>query len=155
MQLLTPAPMSLEAFRQALAANPSLGLRFRLPTGGLAPIHLHLTEVARVEKRFIDCGGTIRTEVTARLQLWTADDTDHRVGCAKALQVLGRGAELVGSTALPLEVEYDFPLLTVFPVLGSVVEGQERIILLGAKHADCLAPDVCVPKTCQPGAGCC
>ena len=70
--------MSLEAFRQALAANPSLGLRFRLPTGGLAPIHLHLTEVARVEKRFIDCGGTIRTEVTARLQLWTADDTDHQ-----------------------------------------------------------------------------
>lgn len=155
MQLLTPAPMSLEAFRQALAANPSLGLRFRLPTGGLAPIHLHLTEVARVEKRFIDCGGTIRTEVSARLQLWAADDTDHRVGCAKALQVLARGAELVGSTALPLEVEYDFPLLTVFPVLGSVVEGQERIFLLGAQHAECLAPDVCVPKACQPGGGCC
>jgi len=147
--------MTLADFRRALSANPGLGLRFRLPTGGLTPIHLHLTEVARVEKRFIDCGGTVRTEVSARLQLWAADDTDHRVGCAKALQVLARGAELVGSTALPLEVEYDFPLLTVFPVLGSVVEGGERIFLLGARRADCLAPEICVPKACQPGAGCC
>jgi len=155
MQLLTPAPMTLAAFSQALAANPSLGLRFRLPTGPLTPIHLHLTEVARVEKRLIDCGGTVRTDVSARLQLWASDDTDHRVGCAKALQVIGRGAELVGSTALPLEVEYDLPFLTVFPVLGSVVEGDQRIFLLGARHADCLAPDVCVPKACKPGSGCC
>lgn len=155
MQSLTPAPLSFEAFRQVLAADPSLGLRFRLPTGGLTPIHLHLTEVARVEKRFIDCGGTVRTEVSARLQLWSADDTDHRVDCAKALQVLARGADLIGSTALPLEVEHDFPLLTVFPVLGSVIEGRERIFLLGAKRADCLAPDICVPTACKPGSGCC
>lgn len=155
MQSLTPAPLSFEAFRQALAADPSLGLRFRLPAGGLTPIHLHLTEVARVEKRFIDCGGTVRTEVSARLQLWAADDTDHRVSCAKALQVLARGADLVGSTALTIEVEHDFPLLTVFPVLGSVVEGRERVFLLGAKRADCLAPEICVPNACMPGSGCC
>jgi len=155
MQLLKPAPMTLRDFRETLAAGPGLGLRFRLPTGGLTPIHLHLTEVARVEKRFIDCGGTVRTDVSARLQLWTADDTDHRVGCAKALQILDRGADLVGSTALPMEVEYDFPLLTLFPVVGSVVEGNERIFLLEAKKADCLAPDVCLPKACKPGSGCC
>jgi hypothetical protein len=147
--------MTLRDFRETLAASPGLGLRFRLPTGGLTPIHLHLTEVARVEKRFIDCGGTVRTDVSARLQLWSADDTDHRVGCAKALQVLDRGADLVGSTALPMEVEYDFPLLTLFPVVGSVVEGNERIFLLEAKRADCLAPDICLPKACKPGSGCC
>ena len=155
MQFLKPAPLSLGDFRQALAANPQLGLRFRLPTGGLTPIHLHLTEVARVEKRYIDCGGTIRTDVSARLQLWAADDTDHRVGCAKALQVLDRGAALVGVTDVPLEVEHDFPFLTVFPVVGSVVEGAERIFLLAAKQADCLAPDVCIPNACKPGSGCC
>jgi len=155
MQLLKPAPLTLEDFRKALAASPGLGLRFRLPTGGLTPIHLHLTEVARVEKRFIDCGGTVRTDVSARLQLWTADDTDHRVGCAKAIQILGRGADLVGSTDLPMEVEFDFPLLTLFAVVGSVVEGSERIFLLEGKKADCLAPDVCLPKACKPGSGCC
>ena len=149
--------MTLADFRRALSADATLGLRFRLPTGGLTPIHAHLTEVARVEKRFIDCGGTVRTDVSARLQLWTADDTDHRVGCAKALQILGRGAELLGGVDLPLEVEYDFPLLTVFPVVGSVVEGRERVFILGTRKADCLAPDVCLPKApgCQPGSGCC
>jgi hypothetical protein len=150
-----PKPLTFAEFRQALALAPTLGLRFRLPTGGLTPIHLHLTEVARVEKRFIDCGGTTRTQVAARLQLWAADDTEHRVGCAKALQVLERGVGLLGSTDLPIEVEHDFPLLTVFPVLGSVVEGGERVFLLGALKADCLAPEVCVPKACQPGSGCC
>jgi hypothetical protein len=150
-----PKPLTFAEFWQALALAPTLGLRFRLPTGGLTPIHLHLTEVARVEKRFIDCGGTTRTQVAARLQLWAADDTEHRVGCAKALQVLERGVGLFGSTDLPIEVEHDFPLLTVFPVLGSVVEGGERVFLLGAVKADCLAPEVCVPKACQPGSGCC
>lgn len=155
MQLLKPAPLTLEDFRKSLAASPGLGLRFRLPTGGLTPVHLHLTEVARVEKRFIDCGGTVRTDVSARLQLWAADDTDHRVGCAKALQILGRGADLVVSNGLPMEVEFDFPLLTLFAVVGSVVEGAERVFLLEGKKADCLAPDVCLPKACKPGSGCC
>jgi hypothetical protein len=116
---------------------------------------MHLTEVARVEKRFIDCGGTVRTQASARLQLWTADDTDHRVDCAKGAQVLERGAALLGSTDLPLEVEHDFPLLTVFPVVGSVVEDGARVFLLSALKADCLAPEICTPKACQPGGGCC
>lgn len=155
MQVLSPAPLTVAGFREALAGNPALGLRFRLPTGALTPVHAHLTEVARVEKRFIDCGGTVRTQVSARLQVWAADDTDHRVGCAKALQVLGRGEHLLESGDLPLEVELDFPLLTVFPVLGSRVEGGQLVFLLGSTRADCLAPEVCVPAACKPGSGCC
>ena len=155
MQSLKPLPMTVAEFRMALLAQPGLALRFRLPTGGLTPIHMHLTEVARVEKRFIDCGGTVRTQASARLQLWTADDTDHRVDCAKGAQVLERGAALLGSTDLPLEVEHDFPLLTVFPVVGSVVEDGARVFLLSALKADCLAPEICTPKACQPGGGCC
>ena len=69
--------------------------------------------------------------------------------------MLERGAGLVGVTDVPLEVEHDFPFLTVFPVVGSVVEGAERIFLLAAKQADCLAPDVCIPNACKPGSGCC
>jgi hypothetical protein len=155
MQPLKPLPMTVAEFRAALLAQPGLALRFRLPTGGLTPIHVHLTEVARVEKRFIDCGGTVRTQASARLQLWTADDTDHRVDCAKAAQVLERGTVLLGSTDLPLEVEHDFPLLTVFPVVGSIVEDGARVFLLGTLKTDCLAPEICTPKACQPGSGCC
>jgi len=155
MSLIAPAVLTLADFRKVLSIQPGLGLRFRLPTGALAPIHLHLTEVARVEKRFIDCGGTVRTQASARVQLWVADDTDHRVGCAKCLQILDRGKAVVGDENLPLEVECDLPYLTLFPVLGTVVEGGDRVVLLGASKADCLAPDVCVPQACKPGSGCC
>lgn len=147
--------MTVTEFRTALLALPGLALRFRLPTGGLTPIHAHLTEVARVEKCFVDCGGTMRTVVSARLQLWTADDTEHRVSCAKGAQVLERGAALLGAVDLPLEIEHDFPLLTVFPVVGSVVEDGARVFLLGTLKTDCLAPDICTPKACPPGSGCC
>ena len=155
MQPLKPLPMTVAEFRAALLAQPSLALRFRLPTGGLTPIHAHLTEVARVEKRFIDCGGTVRTQASARLQLWTADDTDHRVGCARAAQVLERGSALLGSTDLPLEVEHDFPLLTVFDNRADDREDGARVFLLGTLKTDCLAPEICTPKACQPGSGCC
>lgn len=155
MQVPAPAPLAVAGFREALARHPALGLRFRLPTGALTPLHAHLTEVARVEKRFIDCGGAVRAQVSARLQLWATDDTDHRVGCAKALEILGRGMHLLGSADLPLEVELDFPLLTVFPVLGSRVEDGQLVFLLGSTKADCLAPEVCVPAACKPGSGCC
>jgi len=156
MQLTKPIPMTVAEFRAALGSRAGLHLRFRLPTGSLSPVHAHLTEVSRVEKRFIDCGGTVRVQVSARLQVWSADDTDHRVGCAKALEVLGRGQSLLGSDQLPLEVEMDFPLLTVFPVLGSTVEDDTLVFLLGTTKADCLAPEFCLPPTaCQPGTGCC
>ena len=147
--------MNIKEFLSHLTRNAPLPVAFILPDGKAVPAHFHITEVGHVEKRFIDCGGTIRTQASARLQLWAADDTEHRVGCAKALQVLERGVGLLGATDLPIEVEHDFPLLTVFPVLGSVVEGGERVFLLGATKADCLAPEVCVPNACKPGSGCC
>ena len=155
MQILRPSPLVLSDFRRRLSANAEAGLRFRLPSGDLAPAHAHLTEVARVEKRFIDCGGTVRTRVSARLQLWTADDTDHRVGAAKCLEILGRGAHLLGGEDLPLEVELDLPYLSLFEATGTVREGDALVVLLSPVKADCLAPDVCLPASCRPGSGCC
>ncbi len=155
MQITKPAPLTLAELRRALAARPRDGLRFRLPTGSLAPIHAHLTEVARVEKRFIDCGGTVRTHVSARIQLWTADDTGHRVACGKCDEILGRGAGLLGSDDLPVEVELDLPYLSLFETTGAVREGDALVVLLSPVKADCLAPDVCLPAGCRPGSGCC
>lgn len=155
MQVPVPAPLTVAGFRAALARQPGLALRFRLPNGSLTAAHAHLTEVARVEKRLVDCGGAVRVRVSARLQVWSADDTDHRVGCAKALQVLARGEHLLESAELPLEVEHDFPFLTAFPALGCRVEPEGLVVLLGPAKADCLAPEACLPAACRPGAGCC
>ncbi len=62
----------------------------------------------------------------------TAHDTGHRVDCAEALRVLGRGEHLLECDDLPLEVEHGFPLLTVVPVLGSNVGEVQLVFLLGA-----------------------
>ena len=77
--------MKLPELKAVLAQNPAAGVRFQLPNGGFLPVHTHVTEVARLDKRFIDCGGTLRTEALCRLQTWFADDIEHRLTADKLL----------------------------------------------------------------------
>ena len=53
-------------------------IAFQLPNGDLVPNHFHVTEVGKITKHFIDCGGTVRTEEVINFQLWEANDYDHR-----------------------------------------------------------------------------
>lgn len=80
--------MLLLELKKLLAQNPQNNIRFVLPTGSKIPPHAHVTEVARLDKKFIDCGGTFRTESVCRLQTWFADDTDHRLTAGKLLAIL-------------------------------------------------------------------
>ena len=143
MQFLKPAPLSLGDFRQALAASPRLGLRFRLPTGGLTPIHLHLTEVARVDRHFIDCGGTERRRITCQLQLWVGPDEDHRITAAKAASILRKGAHLLPDAEAEVEMEYEAGLISQYPVSGVSITPQTIVFELGLRHTACLAPELC------------
>ncbi len=43
-------------------------LTFKLPDGSLVPNHFHVTEVGKIDKNFIDCGGTIRQEQVVNFQ---------------------------------------------------------------------------------------
>ena len=81
-------PMKIAEFKEHLRANPTATLRFQLPDGGLIPVHAHITEVARVDKTFVDCGGKVRKLSTCVLQTWVADDVDHRFAPAKLAHVL-------------------------------------------------------------------
>jgi hypothetical protein len=80
--------MILSELKKLLAENTYRNIRFVLPTGSKIPPHAHVTEVARMDKKFIDCGGTFRTETHCRLQTWFADDTDHRLTAGKLLAIL-------------------------------------------------------------------
>ena len=42
--------------------------------GSVVPAHFHITEVGRVDRYFIDCGGAKRTQTKINLQLCTALD---------------------------------------------------------------------------------
>jgi hypothetical protein len=124
---------------------------------------VHVTEVARIDKKFVDCGGTLRTDSSCRLQIYQADDTEHRITAAKFAQILAKGAGVLASLNLAVEVEVEAPYLSVFPIVGQRLDDKQIVLSLGIRHTACLAEDVCFPANlqnkggaaCTPGSGCC
>ena len=53
--------MTVSEFLAILVANPGAKMHFMLPDQSFVPAHYHITEVGRVQKDFIDCGGTVRS----------------------------------------------------------------------------------------------
>jgi hypothetical protein len=141
--------MKLIELKASLKQYPDKTLRFVLPTGIRTPPHVHITEVARLDKRFVDCGGTFRTESTCRLQAWFADDTDHRLTAEKLLAIFEKGARLLESEDLEVEVEYEAPFISQFPVSVVETNGELLLVRLGTKHTTCLAEDKCRTPTAE------
>lgn len=140
-------------------------IAFELPNGELVPSHFHVTEVGRITKHFIDCGGTIRNEEVANFQLWNANDYDHRLHPEKLLKIIELSQEKLSIGDLEIEVEYQAETIGKF---GLDFDGTN--FLLTTKQTDCLAKDQCgVPaektkkklseletaNSCTPGGGCC
>ena len=130
---------------------------FKLPDGSYLPPHFHVTEIGKVTKHFIDCGGTERTETAANFQLWEAGDYDHRLAPQKFLHILGLCKKVLGNDDLPIEVEYQQNTIGKF---GLAFDGKDFLLL--PKNTACLAQDACgipdKPKTsscCSPAKGCC
>jgi hypothetical protein len=140
-------------------------ISFLLPNGELVPNHFHVTEVGKITKHFIDCGGTVRNEEVANFQLWNANDYDHRLHPEKLLNIIELSEKVLGIGDLDIEVEYQADTIGKF---GLEFNGEHFI--LTSKQTDCLAPDQCgIPaeKTkvtlanlndepcCSPDGNCC
>ena len=149
--------MTITEFKRHLHAHPGSQLRFLLPDGGFIPAHAHITEIGRVEKTFMDCGGTIRHVNTCLLQTWVADDTDHRLLPGKLADVLDRAKDILKGGDLPVEIEFEDFVISQFPVADANAGKDILTFALATKHTDCLAKDLCLPKaaSCTPGGGCC
>lgn len=139
--------MKLPELKNALAQNPDAHLRFLLPNGELAPAHSHVTEVARIDKRFIDCGGTLRTDSLCRLQTWSAADVDHRLTAGKLLKILNLAESVLLTDDLEVDVEHEVGFISQFPLETVEVKSTEIILRLGVRHTACLAMDKCLPPT--------
>ena len=63
--------MLLSAFKQTLSELDKL--KFQLPNGQLVPSYFHITEVGKVTRNYIDCGGVLRQENKLNLQLSALD----------------------------------------------------------------------------------
>jgi hypothetical protein len=137
--------MILSEFKKKLSENSRRNIRFVLPTGSKVPPHAHVTEVARMDKRFIDCGGTFRTETLCRLQTWFADDTDHRLTAGKLLAILDKSASFLETENLEVDVEHEAPFISQFPISKAETEDEVLMVQLGVKHTACLAEEKCLP----------
>ncbi len=142
--------MKLHELKTILAQHPWALVRFQLPNGEFAPAHSHVTEVARIDKRFIDCGGSLRTDSHCRLQTWSANDVEHRLTSGKLLKIFGKAESVLLTDDLDVDVEHELSHITQFP-LGSIdVVNGELIFQLTERHTACLAMDKCLPPTPAP-----
>jgi hypothetical protein len=145
--------MQLSELKKVLAQHPAATLQFQLPSGESAPPHSHVTEVARVDKRFIDCGGTLRTESFCRLQVWSAHDLNHRLVAGKLSKIFSKAETVLRSDALEVDVEYEAHFISQFPLERIEVLANVIIFHLGIRHTACLAEDKCgiAPAELSPG----
>lgn len=132
-------------------------LAVTLPNGDMVPAHFHITEVGYNHRRFIDCGGTPRETTSWNMQLWVANDTEHRLTPQKFLGIVRKACADVWTFAdmpMPIEIEYQAgDTISVYVLNGMHTLGDTVTLLLGNKTTNCLAPDKCgVPQEKLPPA---
>ena len=136
-------------------------IQFKLPDGELVPGHFHVTEVGKITKHFIDCGGTVRTEEVANFQLWNANDYDHRLHPNKLLNIIELSEKVLKMGDIEIEVEYQGETIGKY---GLDFDGWQFMLI--TKQTDCLAKENCgIPleklnkvqpaSCCSPKSGCC
>lgn len=157
--------MKISEFKEHLANLSSVN--FKLPNGEFVPNHFHITEVGALTKHFIDCGGDVHEEKAASLQIWVADDVDHRLEPHKLLNIINLSDKVLRGADLDIEVEYQTDTIGKYGL-----NFNDNVFSLIAKETDCLAKVKCnIPQSkpkfhfseltlanqggCTPGGGCC
>jgi hypothetical protein len=129
-------------------AEDDVFLQVALPSCDLIPEHFHVTEVGKVQKSFVDCGGTCRESIYCLLQTWTANDVDHRLKSSKLLKIMNLAEKVLGSDDLPVEIEYGVDAAVQYVLYKIRKTNQGLVLVLKSKKTDCLAPDKCGIKGC-------
>lgn len=157
--------MKLQELKQELLNLNEI--KFQMENGTTIPPHFHLTEIGAVTKHFIDCGGTERIEKSANLQLWYANDTEHRLTPKKLIDIIQLSEQKLQIGNLEIEIEYQAETIGKYKLKFE----NGNFVLLN-KYTDCLASDSCgIPQEkrkvklselsevksscCTPGGGCC
>ena len=157
--------MKLSEIKEIL---PTLdNVEFQLENGAFVPEHFHVTEIGKVIKNFIDCGGTIRKEEKVNFQLWNANDYEHRLKPAKLLHIIQLSEEKLGIEDSGIELEYQDKTIGKYDL-----EFNGKNFILKNKLTACFAEDACgIPAEkqklnlrglsgkqsvcCTPNSGCC
>lgn len=154
--------MKLSEFRDQLSGLTEIA--FELPNGKLVPEHFHVTEVGKISKNFIDCGGTLRDEEKISFQLWEENDYNHRLHPEKLVKIIDLAKDKLELPDAEIEVEYQGESINKFEL-----DFDGKHFLLINTQTTCLAKEKCgipeeKPKVrlselqnscCTPESGCC
>ncbi len=152
--------MNITELKKILDSHADKNLRFVLPDKTIIPSHFHITEVGHVKKDFIDCGGTRRSTSCCVLQAWiAANDEDHALLAGKLASILKLAAKILPSEELEVEVEFEAPYISQFPIESAEISEDTIVFHLTTKHTDCLAKEQCglesASSCCSTETGCC
>ncbi len=156
--------MILSELKSLLTQHAHLSFRIRLPDGGAVPVSFHVTEVGRLQKTFLDCGGTLRDTTTCQLQIWVGEDYQHRIETGKMAAILAKAASILPDDSVPVEIEYEDRVISQYTLSNHEILDDAVVLVLAHKHTECLAPELCglpalnrlpaIGGKCGP-AGCC
>ncbi|MGO2294964.1 MAG: DUF6428 family protein [Psychroflexus halocasei] len=132
-------------------------LIFKHPDGKIVPEHFHVTEIGEINRKFIDCGGTLRDEKHVNFQLWSAEDVEHRLQPKKLRNIIKLAErQLSIDDTLEVKVEYQGDTIGIYDL-----DFDGEFFHLKSTLTDCLAKDKCgIPElqpenACDPNSGCC
>lgn len=148
--------MNLSELKSLLNEHETMEFRLLLPDGEPVPVSFHITEVGRVQKSFLDCGGTARESVTCQLQVWVGEDYAHRLETGKMLAILEKARGILPDESVPVEIEYEDRVISQYTINGAELREQAVVLQLQHKHTECLAPELCglvKPVLRLPGLG--
>lgn len=146
--------LTLKQFIEYLASAETLSFVCNNKT---IPAHFHITELAYINKIFIDCWGIKRHEQFASMQIWVAGDIDHRLSPSKLSKIIELWSNIISDTAIPLLFEYQWSTIESYHV-----SRNSNNFILEPMYTNCLAQDKCgISPTQFPtknpccGNGCC
>lgn len=149
--------MKISAFKNHL--NSISQIEFRLPDGAPIPNHFHITEIGLQTRHSIDCGRISHSNKLVIMQIWVAQDTDHRLKPSKLLNVISEVEQVLGKEDLEVEIEYQKDTIGKYNIAF-----ENGIFELVPQFTDCLAKETCGIETvsgtvntqcCTPGNRCC
>ena len=141
--------MKLSKLKNILKDSPEKQIVFFVENHNV-PSHFHLTEVGRVQKNFIDCGGIRRDSLICSLQLWVANDTDHRLNSTKMLKILDLSNCLFLNEDPEIQIEYEKDFISQFDLIDFKEKDSRIEFFAISKHTNCLAPEKCGVSCCSP-----
>lgn len=140
--------MQLIELIDVLSRSEDVPLDLYLPNGHIVPGHFHITEIGVVTKKFVDCGGVWHERSACHIQVWVANDKEHKLLTKKLLKIIQHASKEV-SVELPVVIEYQEHSLTLYDLeAAGRVPGHWTNLMMAQKTTACLAPDKCGVKGC-------